>query len=266
VQDIGSDVVQAVHDYPFYVDFTRAMMELSMKFGGKFENADGLHGDIEFLYPITYSNDRILVVARHGGYVGEDAARCYSPQNDTPDNSVELYSAHFEGDGVRRPGTVQHDIREPESYIHTLPEAGQPAVRAWRGTIAVRSRNIGTGDRENTPVVSLLRAAKRDIRVSPDDGKNWFRAAYVEQYQNRVRPWFTEAEGRRIAAWPITSEYDEIIKYHPGKPSAERFTCIRLTYPDLPFPVAAIPDPARPGKNIYAIADRFWLWMEVGGA
>ena len=110
---------------------------------------------------------------------------------------------------------------------------------------------------------SVFYNAMRDVRVSPDDGKHWFTAAYVEQYRNRsVCPWFTEAEGRRIAAWPTTSEYDEIIEYRPEKPAAERFSHIRPAYPDLAFPVAAMSDPERPGGYVYAIGNSFWIWNE----
>jgi hypothetical protein len=212
-----------------------------------------------------YADDMVRVVARHGGYVGERAAQHYSRANDTPDNSVELFTNTFNESGDLE--SQWHDIREPESYIRTLPEAAQPAAQAWRGAIAVRSSSIGTDGRENTPMVSLLRTAKRDIRVSPDGGKHWFIAAYVEQYRNSAaRPWFTEAEGLRIAAWPTTSEYDEIIEYHLLKPAAERFTLIRPACPGLPLPVAAVPDPERPGEHVYAIGHRFWLWVEEGGA
>jgi hypothetical protein len=54
----------------------------------------------------------------------------YRRVNDTPDNSVELFSMMFE-DG--KAASFRHDIREPESYIRSLAPASQPAARAWRG-------------------------------------------------------------------------------------------------------------------------------------
>jgi hypothetical protein len=117
---------------------------------------------------------------------------------------------------------------------------------------------------EDEPTNSVLCTAKWDVRVSPDEGRHWFTAAYVMRYRNGwVRPWFTEAEGRRIAAWPTTSEYDEVIEYHPERPAAERFTHIRPAYPDMASAVTAIPVPGRPDEYVYGIGHRYWLWAEL---
>jgi hypothetical protein len=133
VQGIGEMIVQAVHARGLYVDDGSRLERLWDNFPNEFENVTDLEEDIEFLYRITYADNRVNVVARHGGYAGEAVARHYGQANDTPDNSVELYSAHFEG--VKRAATVQHDIREPESYVRTLSEAVQPGARAWRGRL-----------------------------------------------------------------------------------------------------------------------------------
>jgi hypothetical protein len=111
-------------------------MELSMSFGGKFEDADSLHGGVAFLYRITYTDDKVTIVVRHGGSGGENTERHYSRENDTPDNSVELYSATFMDDPVEAKRLSFHyDIREPESCVRTLRAVDQPAVRAWRGRL-----------------------------------------------------------------------------------------------------------------------------------
>jgi hypothetical protein len=137
VQVIGKEVVQAIHDYPFYVDFTVGIKQLLQNFGSAFENADadGLHGDIEFLHRVTYADNKVTIVARHGGYAGEDAEQHYSRENDTPDNTVELYSATFKDDLSERRLSFHFDIREPESYLRRLRPDAQPAARAWRGRL-----------------------------------------------------------------------------------------------------------------------------------
>lgn len=146
VQGIGEAVVRAVHACGWYVDDGASLERLWNNFPNEFENATGLQDDVEFLYRITYADDMVRVVVRHGGYVGEEAAQHYNRANDTSDNSVNLLNITFDehGDSDRQ----WHDIREPESYIRTLPEAERSAVRAWRGTIAVRSSNMGAGGQE----------------------------------------------------------------------------------------------------------------------
>jgi hypothetical protein len=132
VQGIGETVVRAAHAYGLYVDDGTGLQRLWDKFPQEFENAPGMAGNIEFLYRVTYADGKVTVVARHGGYVGEDVERHYKRANDTPDNSVELYRATLEhGKAV----SFRYDIREPESYIRTLTEASQPAARAWQGRL-----------------------------------------------------------------------------------------------------------------------------------
>jgi hypothetical protein len=135
VQGIGEEVVRTVHDSQVYVDGTAWLNFLLRSFPCEFEDAFDLQPDIEFLYRITYADNRVTVVVRHGGYVGENARLHYSRSNDTPDNSAELYNAAFVGDTVMHVEGSQYDIREPESYIRTLMQQSQPAVRAWRGRL-----------------------------------------------------------------------------------------------------------------------------------
>lgn len=116
------------------------------------------------------------------------------------------------------------------------------------------------------PVDSLLYNAKRDVRVTWNEGETWFTAAYVEQdrWNGWACPWFTEAEGRRIATTRTTPEVDDVIEYHPERPLAERFTHINPTYPDEPFTVNATPDPERPGEYVYGIGNGSWIWWDEG--
>src|SRR5258708_3889227 len=93
VAGIGEMVVQAVHACGRYVDDASGLERLWDNFPNEFENVSGLEEDVNFLYRITYSNDMVTVVARHGGYVGEGARWHYSRANDTPRNSAELYIA-----------------------------------------------------------------------------------------------------------------------------------------------------------------------------
>jgi hypothetical protein len=133
VRGTGEQVVSAVHACGYIEDGDR-LERLWGKFPPELENTTGLEEDIDFLYRVTYADNKVTVVARHSGYVGEifKAIRHYDRSNDAPDNSVELYSAMFE-DG--RAVSFRYDIREPESYIRTLSTVDQPANRSWRGQL-----------------------------------------------------------------------------------------------------------------------------------
>jgi hypothetical protein len=135
VQGIGETVVWAVHAYGRYVENGGELQRLWDLFPPEFENATGLEQDIEFLYRVTYTHNRVTVVARHGGYVGERAEQHYRNVNDTPDNSVELYRALYEGYPAWHVASCRYEIREPKSYIRTLMQQSQPAARAWRGRL-----------------------------------------------------------------------------------------------------------------------------------
>jgi hypothetical protein len=137
VRGVGQAVVRAVCDHGWNVNSEPELTLLLREFPSPFEDTIGTHDEIDFLYRVTYADDRVTVVAWHGGYAGEDAERHYHRANDTPDNSVELCNMVFK-DG--RAASFQCDIREPESYIRTLVEATQPAVRAWR-TAAMITRS-----------------------------------------------------------------------------------------------------------------------------
>lgn len=133
VQGIGETVVRAVHAYGRYVENGGELQGLWDLFPPEFENATGLEQDIEFLYRITYAYNSVRVVVRHGGCMGESAVQHYARENDTPDNSVELYSALFEGYPVWHVASFREDIREPVGYVRTLVESDKRQVRAWRG-------------------------------------------------------------------------------------------------------------------------------------
>lgn len=135
VQGIGESIVRAVHACGLYVENGSELWRLWDNFPPEFENAAGLEQDIEFLYRVTYAYNRVTVVARHGGYVGERAQEHYRRENDTPDNSVELYRALYEGYPVWQLASCRYDIREPKSYVHTLAKATQTVARAWRGEL-----------------------------------------------------------------------------------------------------------------------------------
>jgi hypothetical protein len=138
VQGIGETVVQAVHSCGLYVEDADGLGRLWDEFPFEFENVVGLQSDIEFLYRITYANNRVTVVARHGGYAGEHAVQHYHRTNDTPDNSVQLYQALFEDKDPKYIASFGCDIREPESYLQTLIPGTQPVARAWRGRLRER--------------------------------------------------------------------------------------------------------------------------------
>ena len=135
VQGIGEQVVRAVHAFGLYVEDGSGLERLWQQFPPEFENATGLEYDIEFLYRISYTGGSATIRARHGGFVGERAPQHYRSQNDTPSDSVELYTALFAGGAVLHRGSFGYDIREPESYVRTLREADQPAARTWRGRL-----------------------------------------------------------------------------------------------------------------------------------
>jgi hypothetical protein len=135
VQGIGETVVRAVHAYGRYVENGGELQRLWDLFPPEFENSTGLEQDVEFLYRITYAYNKVRVVARRDGYTGERAEQHYRSVNDTPYNSVELYSALFEGYPVWQVASFRQDIREPVSYVRTLVESDKPRARAWRGRL-----------------------------------------------------------------------------------------------------------------------------------
>jgi hypothetical protein len=135
VQGIGEAVVRAVDSLGTYIGDGVRLLRLWDKLPPEFENVTDLSPDIEFLYRITYADNRVSVIVRHGGYVGEDAKRHYSREHDTPDNTVELYRAVFDDGPPEHVEEFRYEIREPESYVRTLMEDSQPAARAWRGRL-----------------------------------------------------------------------------------------------------------------------------------
>lgn len=135
VHGIGETVVQAVHDCGRYVEDGRGLNYLWDNFSSEFENVTGLQDDIEFLYRVTYADNKVIVVARHGGYVSEGTVQHYSRADDTPMNSAELYSAMFSGDGENQIKLFMCNIREPMSYVEQLALDKQSAVAAWRGRL-----------------------------------------------------------------------------------------------------------------------------------
>lgn len=132
VRGVGQALVLAVRNHGWSVNGEPELALLLQEFPSQFEDTIGTHDDIEFLYRITYAADRVTVVARHGGYAGEDDERRYHRAGDAPDNSVELLNMVFKDDKAT---SFQYDIREPESYIRTLMEATQSAARTWRGQL-----------------------------------------------------------------------------------------------------------------------------------
>lgn len=132
VRGVGQAVVRAVRDHGWNVNGEPELALLLQEFPSQFEDTIGTHDEIEFLCRITYADDGVTVVARHGGYAGEDAERRYRRANDTPDNSVELFNMVFKNGKAT---SFKHDICEPESYIRTRREATQPGVRTWRGRL-----------------------------------------------------------------------------------------------------------------------------------
>lgn len=135
VQGIGTEVVRAVHTCGQYITDDDGLGRLWDKFPLEFENMTGMSQDIEFLYRVTYVDNAVVVTVRHGGYIGKDAISHYDPANDTLDNSVKLYSAQFEKGLCWSAVRCTYNIREPESYIRTLSDEIQLAVRRWRGRL-----------------------------------------------------------------------------------------------------------------------------------
>lgn len=135
VRGIGETVVRAVHACGVYLTDGTGLNQLWDEFPPEFENAVDMSPDIEFLYRVTYADNKLTVIVRHGGYVPSDAKQHYSRATDTPDNSVTLYSARFAEDRDKHIASFRFDIREPESYIRTLVANAQPGMRAWRGIL-----------------------------------------------------------------------------------------------------------------------------------
>lgn len=139
VQGIGEEIVQAVHDYRQYLDSKHDLHYLLNEFKRSYEDTGSMHGDIEFLYRITFSNNEVKIKARHGGYTSNNVDKHYSKANDTEDNSVTLYQASyqasFEGDMFKKRTSHITNIMEAYSYTLDLIEDVQKDVRAWRGEI-----------------------------------------------------------------------------------------------------------------------------------
>lgn len=138
VRGVGEAIVGAVHACRLYVARGSDLERLWDMFPPDFENVTGLQEEIEFLYRVTYADNTVTVVARHGGIAAASAPEHYSRAHDTPDNSVELYTATFGGDGEKHLVSFGYDIREPESYIRTVLPEDQPEARAWRGRLGQR--------------------------------------------------------------------------------------------------------------------------------
>jgi hypothetical protein len=130
VQGIGEEIVQTVHDCGLYIENGDSLGHLWDRFSREYEDVTGMQEDIGFLYRVTYADNKVTVVVRHGGYAIEPAEWRYNRASDTAHNSVELLRTVFKDGTVT---SLRHDIREPETYIRTLMDVARPGARTWRG-------------------------------------------------------------------------------------------------------------------------------------